>query len=140
MGRAYSAAMAQEQLEAVKRSLAGWNSGDLDAVVADFQPDTEYVVAESFVNASTLRGTDEVTAYLRDWRETVHQLRFEVRELVEGDDVVVTIGKVIGRAGSYDGPEITADLCYVTHFDGTRMVRVEEYLEQREALAAAGLG
>jgi ketosteroid isomerase-like protein len=139
VGRAYSATMAQEQADAVRRSLDGWNSGDLDTVLADFQPDTEYVVAESFVNARTMRSTEEIKAYLRDWRDTVRQLRFEIRELVEGDEVIVTIGKVIGRAGADDGPEITADLCFVTRFDGTRMVRVEEYLNTNEALAAAGL-
>jgi ketosteroid isomerase-like protein len=126
-----------EQVEMVRRSLEHWNRGDLEALVAEFDPETEYVVAESFVNAQTLRGPQEVASYLQDWRETVHELRYEIVELVEGDGLIATIGKLSGRAGAPDGPEITADLCFVTRFDGTRIVRVEEYLQPDDALEAA---
>jgi ketosteroid isomerase-like protein len=138
--RAYSPLVGKEHVEVVRKSLEGWHAGDLDLVLADFGPDTEYVVEKSFVNARTLRGKDEIAAYLDDWRETVHRLRYEIRDVVDGGETVVTIGKVIGRAGADDGPEVGADLCYVTHFDGMRMARVEEYLEAGVALTAAGLG
>jgi ketosteroid isomerase-like protein len=118
MNRQYSPVVGQEQLDMVRRSLDLWNRGDLEGLVADFEPETEYVVAESFVSARTLRGPQEVASYLQDWRETVHGLRYEIVKLVEGEGLITTIGKLSGRAGAPDGPEITADLCFVTRFVG----------------------
>jgi ketosteroid isomerase-like protein len=128
----------REQIEIVRRALDAWNRGDVDAMVAETAPDGEYAISELNPNSRLLRGRDEIADYLRDWHDTVHGLHYELAELRDAGDSVVVLGTMSGRVGA-DGPEITAELAFVLRFDGTVVVRTEEYLDTRDALAAAGL-
>jgi ketosteroid isomerase-like protein len=136
--RQFSAAVGREQLDAVRRSLEAWNRGDVDAMFAEAADDTEYAVAEQNPNARLLRGRDEIAAYLRDWRDTVRELRYEIGELFDAGNAVVSLGTMTGRAGD-GGPEITAELAFVVRFEGAAVVRTEEYLDAHQALQAVGL-
>jgi ketosteroid isomerase-like protein len=135
----YSAAVGREQMEIVKRALDAWNRGDVDAMVAEMAPEGEYAIAELNPNARLLRGRDEIADYLRDWHDTIHGLHYELDELRDVGDAVVVLGTTSGRVGSDDGPVLTAELGFVLRFDGTTVVRAEEYLDLRDALAAGGL-
>jgi ketosteroid isomerase-like protein len=136
--RPYSPAVGREQIEVVKRSLDAWNRGDVDAMVAGAAPDSEYAIAELNPNARLLRGREEIADYLRDWHETVHGLHYELEEMRDAGEAVVLLGTMSGRVGE-DGPEITAELAFVLRFDGTVVVRTEEYLDAHLALEAVGL-
>ena len=135
----YSPAVGREQIEIVKRALDAWNRGDVDAMVVDTAPDSEYAIAEQNPNARLLRGREEIADYLRDWLDTVNGLHYEIDELRDAGDAVVVLGTMTGRVGSDDGPELTADLGFVLRFEGNVVVRTEEYLDLPDALAAAGL-
>ena len=135
----YSPAVGREQIEIVKRALDAWNRGDVDAMVVDTAPDSEYAIAEQNPNARLLRGREEIADYLRDWLDTVNGLHYEIDELRDAGDAVVVLGTITGRVGSDDGPELTADLGFVLRFEGNVVVRTEEYLDLPDALAAAGL-
>jgi ketosteroid isomerase-like protein len=137
--RRYSAEVGQEQIEIVERALDAWNRGDVEAMVADAAPDSEYAIDQRNPNARLLQGRAEIADYLRDWHETVHGLRYELAELRDCGESVLVLGTMSGRAGGEDGPEITAELAFILYFDGTVVVRTEEYLDVRDALAAAGL-
>jgi ketosteroid isomerase-like protein len=128
----------REQLEIFRASMEAWNRGDVAAMVAHATPDSEYVIAEQNPAARVLHGREEIAAYLEDWRETLHELHYEVGELLEAGDAIVSIGTMTGRA-SEGGPEITAELAFVLHFEGTQVFRTEEYLDGARALEAAGL-
>src|SRR5256885_6171146 len=135
----YSPAVGREQIEIVKRALDAWNRGDVDAMVVDTAPDSEYAIAEQNPNARLLRGREEIADYLRDWLDTVNGLHYEIDELRDAGDAVVVLGTMTGRVGSDDGPELTADLGFVLRLEGNVVVRTEEYLDLPDALAAAGL-
>jgi ketosteroid isomerase-like protein len=135
----YSPAVGRAQIEIVKRALDAWNRGDVDAMVAETAPDGEYAIAELNPNARLLRGRAEIADYLRDWHDTIHGLHYELEDLRDVGDAVVVLGTMSGRVGSHDGPELTAELGFVLRFEGTTVVRTEEYLDLRDALAAAGL-
>jgi ketosteroid isomerase-like protein len=130
--------VAREQIEIVKRSMDAWNRGDVDSMVAAAAPDSEYAISERNPNSRLLHGREEIADYLRDWHDTIHGLHYEIAELHDVGDTVVLLGTMTGRAGE-DGPEITAELGFVLRFEGTQVVRTEEYLDTREALAAVGL-
>jgi ketosteroid isomerase-like protein len=129
----------REQIEIVKRALDAWNRGDVDAMVAEASPDGEYAIAEQNPNARLLHGRDEIADYLRDWLDTIHGLRYEPQEMRDVGGAVLVLGTMSGRVGAEDGPELTAELAFVLRFDGDVVVRTEEYLDHRQALAAAGL-
>jgi ketosteroid isomerase-like protein len=135
----YPPAVGREQIEIVKRALDAWNRGDVDAMVAEASPDGEYAIAEQNPNARLLHGRDEIADYLRDWLDTIHGLHYEAGEMRDAGGAVVVLGTMSGRVGAEDGPELTAELAFVLRFDGDVVVRTEEYLDHRQALAAAGL-
>jgi ketosteroid isomerase-like protein len=135
----YPPAVGREQIEIVKRALDAWNRGDVDAMVAEASPDGEYAIAEQNPNARLLHGRDEIADYLRDWLDTIHGLHYEAGEMRDVGGAVLVLGTMSGRVGAEDGPELTAELAFVLRFDGDVVVRTEEYLDHRQALAAAGL-
>ena len=135
----YSPAVGREQIEIVKRALDAWNRGDVDAMVAEASPNGEYAIAEQNPNARLLHGRDEIADYLRDWHDTIHGLHYQPEQVRDAGDAVVVLGTMSGRVGSDDGPELTAELGFVLWFDGNVVVRAEEYLDLRDARAAAGL-
>jgi len=132
------AGMGRREVEIIERSLEAWNRGDIDTVLEIAGPDLEWVAAAENPQAGTLRGPDEIRAYLEDWRATVPRLHYEATEYLDAGDSVVAIGSASGRVGG-DGPEISAGLCLVVRFDGGTPVRIEEYLDVDAARAAAGL-
>ena len=129
--------MSQENVEIVRRSQEAWKEGDIDGCLADVPPDAEWVIAEENPNARTLRGRDEITAYLRDWLSTMPGLRYDATRHIDIGNAVVSLGSVSGRVG--EGPEISVALAFVTYFEQGLPVRTEEYLNPDEALEAVGL-
>jgi ketosteroid isomerase-like protein len=108
--------MSQENVEYVRRSQEAWNGGDFGPFLAATPADAEGVIAEENPNARTLRGPEEIAAYLRGWSSTMPGLRYDVAERIDAGDAVVSLGNITGRAGE-DGPEITVQLATVTYFD-----------------------
>ena len=130
--------MSQENVEYVRRTIEAYARGDFDAVLASTPADAEWVIAEENPNARTLRGPDEIRAYMRDWQETLGVIRYDIVELIDAGDAVVCLGKITGRAGD-DGPEVTVALATVTYFRDGVPVRTHEFLDTADALKAAGL-
>jgi ketosteroid isomerase-like protein len=130
--------MSRENVEVVRRNAEAFGRNDWEAVLADAPEDVEWVIAEEHPNARTLRGRKEVAAYLRDWGETLSELRFDFYELVDAGGAVVCLGKVTGRVGE-GGPEVTVELATVTDFRDGVPVRTREFLDSKAALEAAGL-
>jgi uncharacterized protein len=131
-------AMSEANVDFVRRVQEAWNNGDFDEFFAAAPADVEWVIAEENPNARTLRGPEEIAAYLRDWASTMPGLRFAASELIDAGDAVVSVGKVTGRAGA-NGPEVTVALATVTYFEDGRPVRTEEYLDPDRARVAAGV-
>jgi ketosteroid isomerase-like protein len=73
-------AVGRDEVEIIKRSQEAWNRGEIDAMLELSPRDAEWVVAEENPEARTLRGKDEIAAYLEDWRATVQGLRYEATE------------------------------------------------------------
>ncbi|HEY7629646.1 MAG TPA: nuclear transport factor 2 family protein [Thermoleophilaceae bacterium] len=130
--------VSEETLDLVRRTTEAWNRGDVDSVAANLSPDAEWEVAENNPDARTLRGRDEIRAYLADWRDTIVGLHYEATQVLDAADAVVQVGVMTGHIGE-GGPALTAELCFVTRFVDGEAVRTEEYLDAEDALAAAGL-
>ena len=130
--------MSRENVDYVRRRTEAWNAGDLEFLVSRLPSDAEWAVAAEHPDARTLRGPEEIGAYLRDWASTMPGLQYSATEYLDADDAVVTLGSVSGVAGER-GPEVTVALAFVTRFVDGVPVRTEEYLDPADALAAAGL-
>jgi ketosteroid isomerase-like protein len=128
-----------EKAEYIRGFVEAWNAGELDALIENANPEIEWVVAREHPAATTHHGIEAVAAYLRDWFETVPDLRIEIEELEEAGDRVLVLMRMTGR-GSGSGALTEVRIAAVSTFHDGKPVRTEEYLdldEARQALAAA---
>jgi ketosteroid isomerase-like protein len=99
-------------------------------------PDVEWSAPEV---GTTYRGHDGVRQRLEEWLESFGDYRYEIRRIIDcGGDEVLVEGTEVGR-GARSGAEVrTTDYELLTFRDGM-IVRIREYYDEAEALAAAGL-
>ena len=128
--------VSQADIEIIERSIDAWNRDDLGGVFEVAGPEIEWMISEENPEARTLRGMDEIRAYMADWRSTVQGLRYETTEYLDAGDCIVSLGTVTGQMGS---AELKVGLNLVIRFADGVPVRIEEYLDTDKALAAAGL-
>ena len=109
-----------------------WNRGDLEPFLNDVSPDFEWVAAREHPDAITNRGVDATAAYLRDWLETMPDLKVEVEELVEAGDQVLAVLQLTGT-GAGSGALTEVRMATITTFRDGTPVRTVEYLDPAEA-------
>jgi ketosteroid isomerase-like protein len=123
----------ERRLRFLEEGYAAYNRGDFDAAAARWVPDIE---VKRVTGLGELRG-DQARRWLEpdafDWQ------RIEPSDYrVSGDRVFVAIHVTARGAGS--SLEVEQELFQVWEFDDEdRTVRLENYLDRDEALAAAGL-
>jgi len=121
--------------EYVRAWIERWNSGDLDALIEDMDPDAEWVVAREHPAATIHRGPEEIGEYFRDWNRTMPGIQIEAVELEElGDRVLAVMRMQAEGAGSGAGAEIS--VATVTAFRDAKVIRTEEFLDPDEARRA----
>jgi ketosteroid isomerase-like protein len=120
---------------ATRRFIEAYNEGDLDSLAALADPDIEWEVAPEHPASTTHRGIDAVREYHEDWRNTVHDLRVELRSIVASEDTVVSVCGLRGE-GAESGADVEVEIAFLTTFRGGKAVRVEEFLDPAEALRA----
>jgi uncharacterized protein len=130
--------MSQENVEVVRRNAEAFARNDYETVLAEAPDDVEWVIAEDHPDARTLRGREEIAAYLRDWRETLDDLRYDIDEVIDAGESVVCLGSVTGRPGQ-GAPAVTVAVATVTDFRDGVSVRTREFLDRNAALEAVGL-
>ena len=121
--------------DAMRRAFDSYNSGDLDGLVAMAHPDIEWEVAPEHPAATTHRGIDDVVAYHEDWRDTLEDLRLDLRSLAESGDSVVAVCRIRGK-GSESGADVEVEIAFLTTVRDGSAVRVEEFLDPDEAMRA----
>ena len=77
-------------------------------------------------------------AYLQDWLDDFADLRFELEELIDAGEQVVSVQRIIARARASG---VATELRYATvnTIRNSKIVRGREYWPRGEALEAVGL-
>ena len=130
--------MASPNVEAAERIYAARLRGDVDALLAELHPDTEWRPHLAALGGGVVRGHDEVRAYLAAIDEDWEDFRQEPEELFEAGDHVVVFVKTTGR-GRASGVELHPEPAHVLRFKDGKCVENVTYLDRSEALSAAGL-
>ena len=125
-------------IEIVTRATEAFQRGDGDAAFEHFHEEPEWVIAREHPEARTLLGRVAIVAYLRDWEATLDDMRIEVDRFVDAGSGVVGVGMVCGT-GIGSGADLEVPIAFLYTLTDGRIVRVEEYLNPGEALAAVGL-
>jgi ketosteroid isomerase-like protein len=134
--------MSRENVETVRRAFEAWNADDLDALLAELDPEVE--VHPSIEPAleggeATYRGHDGMRKAWDEYRGGAwERLTAEIQEIRDLGESVLVLGhiEVTGRTTGIGFREEAGQL--VT-FRGGKILRTRDFLSHAEALEAAGL-
>jgi ketosteroid isomerase-like protein len=111
----------------------------MDAAFESFHPDIEFREDPRFPEAGVYRGRDAVRRYLTQFTHQFDEFRFELEELLDaGDDRALALLNLRGR-GKDSGAMFEAQAGWIYTIQDGRTVRIDAYLDRREAMEAAGL-
>jgi ketosteroid isomerase-like protein len=131
--------MSDANLKLVRRAFAALNRRDVEAFLADTDPDvvTDWSRAKG-PERGTFQGREEVAGFLRSWWDAFDESEIVVDELIDAGDQVVSAfhGRQRGR-GSGAVVEGRGSVLVWTFKDG-RVVAATLYQNRDEALAAVG--
>ena len=132
--------MSQEYVDAVRRSIDGWNRDDFDACVSIAHPEIEWVsdLAIRLHGPETVyRGVEGIRRYWDEWHE-LWAVRLDVTEMIDSGDTVVVLAQT--RAlGDASGVEFKQLIAYVYEFEDGLARRVRSYHDPDRAFEAVGL-
>jgi ketosteroid isomerase-like protein len=129
---------------AVRLASEAYNRRDLDAVVIGYHPEVEYHPARSWVEAGFFepcyRGPAGYREYVAATAEVFGaEVHFKPVELIDLGERMVVLANVPMRAQA-SGIPLTEKFAYVWTLQDGRVIRLQEYYDHAEALAAVGLG
>jgi ketosteroid isomerase-like protein len=131
-----------ENVEIVRRVFEATARRDADAVVALYDPDVEWDTTRAalgqLIEAGVFRGYEGARRFLRKYNEAWEQMDYEIEELIDADDRVVSVVNNRGR-GRASGIEVELQMPAVWTIRDGKIVRVAFYTTRAEALDAAGL-
>ena len=132
--------MSQEHVETVRRSLDGWNRGDVDAWLQPAHPEIEWYseMARRIEGSETAyRGPSGLRRYWDEWH-SAWKVTVDVTDFRDLGDTVVALGRVRTH-GQASGIDLERPIAFVFEFDGRLARRVRAYFDVAKALDAAGL-
>ena len=133
--------MSQENVEALKRGIDGYNRREVAAILAEADPEAEWhpgILAGLGGEATVYRGHEGLREGLRDLFDALSDLHLEYSEYRDLGDRIVGIGHIRAR-GTGSGAETESPHAIVADFKDGKVIRVWGYLDPKEALKAAGL-
>ncbi len=115
---------------AVRRSYEAFARGDLDAVVADMDPQIEWHQAQGLPHGGVYRGLEAVRRAIFDplddeWWD---DFRAEPHELLDAGDAVVVLGRYSGRAKA-TGKPLDVPFAHVWSFRDGKAVLFRQFLD-----------
>jgi ketosteroid isomerase-like protein len=131
--------MSQENVEVARRALEALNGGDLDAWMAQTDPEVEWYVLPDDPNPGPYRGYEEVLRMVAQWQAALIDFRGEAQEYIDAGEYVIVPTRMRGRPRGSEA-EVVLDEVYVSRIHDGRLVEVREYRTMEQALKAVGLG
>ena len=130
--------MSRENVAAAKRIYEARNRGDVDAVLAEFDPDVTWQPHLATLSGHSIRGHDGVRAYMASLREDWQSFRHEPKEFFDAGDKVVAFLHTYAR-GRGSGVDVEVPVAHVLTFEGGTCLGYVSYHDRAEALRVAGL-
>ncbi len=129
--------MSQENVEVVRKAIEAWNTGNIDAVRAFYDPDAILRAPPGWPEPGPFVGRDAVIrqfvqtreAWARDWIEVVSEFR------ASGDRILVRVD----WRGTGSGPQTHIVWTVVVTVRNGRIYGQEFFWDHADALKAAGL-
>ena len=133
--------MSQTNVESFKRAFDAINRQDAEALVSELDPEVEWhgaILMAMGGDRTVYRGHEGVREWLRDLYETLSEFHADYPEIRDLGDRTVAIGVIHGR-GAASEAEIESPHATVAEFKDGKGIRIQTYLDPKEALEDAGL-
>jgi ketosteroid isomerase-like protein len=134
--------MSQENVEAVRRGVQAWNADDLDAFLAELDPDVEWhpsIEPALEGGETTYRGHDGARKAWDNYRGGAwERLTIRIQEIRDLGESVLVLGQADLTART-TGLEFTEEVGSLMTFRGGKVLRSQDFLSHAKALEAAGL-
>jgi len=130
--------MSQENVENMRRVIDAWNRGDRDEWLAGFAPAAEWHTSGLFADEGVYRGRAGLERYWAEIHEDVEEVSVSISDLRASGDRVFQAVTGRGR-GKRSKVPVERPIWFVTTLRDGLAVRVETYVDPKEALEAAGL-
>jgi ketosteroid isomerase-like protein len=129
-----------ENADLLRRAVDAYNLGDVDALVAELDPDIVWLPALPGLveGVEPYRGHEGIAQMFRDFAEVLDEIYFEYSDVRDSGDQVVAIGELRTR-GKASGAETVSPYANVAEVKNGKGTRITGYLDPAEALRAAGL-
>lgn len=128
--------MSQEDVEVVREAVDALNADSRERLFSVFHPEVEF---RSIAEQKIYRGYAGLAEYRQDVAATLADFRTEEDRFVGGESGrVVHLYRVIAR-GHGSGVPVSQEMGAVHQLRDGKILRVDTYLDQRDALEAAGL-
>jgi ketosteroid isomerase-like protein len=126
------------RFETLSRAIEAWNRGDLEAALADVDPEVAWEMANFFPDATgTFHGHEGVTEFWRLFREPWEEIRFNLERFVEVGDKIVVEARFTAT-GRDSGTHVDAVFGQIFTYRDERLIRFQAFQDFAEATAAAG--
>jgi ketosteroid isomerase-like protein len=130
--------MSPQNVEIVRAYFSAWNAGGLDAARGFWSDDFEWQDAAEMPDAASYKGAEAAAAHFRDLSEVLGTMKVEVDRLLPVDDEVFVSLRVHLDA-QRGGLPIEGMIHETVRIEEGKIVRIRLFLDEHEALAAAGL-
>jgi ketosteroid isomerase-like protein len=133
--------VSEKDVEDVREAWEAWERGDMEAIFEFYDPEivwdqTHYGGAEL---ANLYRGHDGVRQFFREWVEPFESYYAHAEDFIDAGEAVVVRCRQGGR-GKHSGVEVDMPPYWqVYRLRDGRAVRIEVYIDRREAFKAVGL-
>jgi ketosteroid isomerase-like protein len=125
-------------IEVIRRGLELFNEGEYERSIATLPPEIEWDTTHAVPDGGLYAGADQVVGYWRSVGRRWDDLRIEVDRLIEGEDVVLMLGRLVGR-GAESGVPVENAWDQVWRIRDGQPVRCENYTDEARAWRESGL-
>jgi ketosteroid isomerase-like protein len=116
----------------------GWAAGDMSAGALLFDPYVVYVPQANDTDPGPHYGLEAANAYMRRFLVDWEDWRIEATDFREAGDTVL-VHVLRSGIGKGSGAPVEDRAVHVWTFQGGRVIRLQVFQEEAEALEAAGL-
>ncbi len=130
--------MSQENVEIVRAGYDAFSRRDLDAALANVDPEIEWRQSTALPDARTFRGHDGVRGFFEQIFELFDRSDFVPEEITDLGDQIVVLHRFVGYGRSSGVPVEATEAALWTLRDG-KAIRQQAFPTKEDALEAAGL-
>jgi len=131
--------MSQQNIELARRGVDALNRRDLDAFAELCTADVEWFPSMAgTIEGGGYKGREGMERYVEQYDEAWERFRVQVDEYRSAGNCVLAVGR-LEATGRGSGVPVNTPMWAVSEFRDGKMSRTRIYLDEAEALRAAGL-